>query len=177
MTDTKTRIAAGLERAFAEYGFAEPNVESLRDAAGVSLRTLYKYAPSRGEMVRAALEHRHLRYIDHVFTGLPETGENVMDAIIDRVAEWMRREASHGCLFHAAVAAAPNDTGLKSLLERHKAEVAESAARATGLRGCDIELTLIIEGLTQSWPLHGDAASVSAKRLADTLAKRDASTR
>jgi len=177
MTDTMTRIAAGLERAFAEHGFAEPNVETLRDAAGVSLRTLYKYAPSRGEMVRAALVHRHRRYIDHVFTGLPETAENVMDAVIDRIAEWMRREASHGCLFHAAVAAAPHDSGLKSLLQRHKAEVAASAARVTGLRGREIELTLIIEGLTQSWPLHGDAASVSAKRLGGILAKRDVLTR
>ena len=42
MTDTKTKIAAGLEQAFAARGFAEPSVEDLRDAAGVSLRTLYK---------------------------------------------------------------------------------------------------------------------------------------
>ena len=45
MTDTMRRIAGGLERAFAADGFAEPSVEDLRDAAGVSLRTLYKYAP------------------------------------------------------------------------------------------------------------------------------------
>ncbi|WP_280322004.1 TetR/AcrR family transcriptional regulator [Sulfitobacter faviae] len=45
MTDTKSKIAAGLERAFATRGFADPSVEDLRDAAGVSLRTLYKYTP------------------------------------------------------------------------------------------------------------------------------------
>lgn len=177
MTDTMTRIAAGLERAFAENGFAEPNVETLRDAAGVSLRTLYKYAPSRGEMVCAALEHRHRRYIDHVFADLPEAGAGVMDAVIDRIAEWMRREASHGCLFHAAVAAAPHDARLRSLLRRHKAEVAACAAQATGLHGREIELTLLIEGLTQSWPLHGDAATASAKCLSDALAKSDGPTK
>ena len=51
MTDTMKRIAGGLERAFAANGFAEPSVEDLRDAAGVSLRTLYKYAASREAMV------------------------------------------------------------------------------------------------------------------------------
>ncbi|HBB84680.1 MAG TPA: TetR family transcriptional regulator, partial [Sulfitobacter sp.] len=34
MTNTKNKIAAGLERAFASRGFAEPSVEDLRDAAG-----------------------------------------------------------------------------------------------------------------------------------------------
>lgn len=100
-----------------------------------------------------------------------------MDAVIDRIAEWMTREASHGCLFHAAVAAAPHDARLRSLLRTHKAEVAVCAARVTGLRGREIELTLIIEGLTQSWPLHGDAASASAKCLSDALTKSEAATK
>ena len=56
MTDMMSKISAGLERAFANRGFAEPSVEDLRDAADVSLRTLYKYTPSRAEMVLAALE-------------------------------------------------------------------------------------------------------------------------
>jgi|TARA_R110002072_G_scaffold11668_18_gene52352 AcrR family transcriptional regulator len=171
MTDTITKIAAGLEKAFAKNGFAEPSVEDLRDAAGVSLRTLYKYAPSRAVMVRTALEHRHRRYIAQVFTALPDDGEVALAAIIERIAEWMKREATHGCLFHAAVAAAPHDQQLRALLERHKAELAERAARASNLRGraVALDLTLIIEGLTQSWPLYGEAAVVSAKRLCAAL--------
>ncbi|MBK0400043.1 TetR/AcrR family transcriptional regulator [Limibaculum sp. M0105] len=169
MTDTMTRIAAGLERAFAANGFAEPSVEDLRDAAGVSLRTLYKYAPSRDEMVRAALDHRHQRYMAHVFADLPQEHGAALGAIVDRIADWMAREASHGCLFHAAVAAAPRDAGLRALLARHKAEVAERAARASGLPGREVDLTLVIEGLTQSWPLHGDATAASARRLCDAL--------
>lgn len=163
------KIAAGLERAFARNGFAAPSVETLRDAAGVSLRTLYKYTPSRDEMVRAALEHRHRRYIEHVFQDLPEESDLALSAIIDRIAAWMVREASHGCLFHAAVAAAPQDRRLRSLLKRHKAEVAERAAMALGRPDREVDLTLILEGLTQSWPLCGDAAVTSAKRMALAL--------
>jgi AcrR family transcriptional regulator len=161
MTDTKLKIAAGLERAFAKGGFAEPSVDDLREAADVSLRTLYKYTPSRADMVHLALEHRHQRYIDLLFTNLPEAPDKALSAIIDRVGVWMETEASHGCLFHSAVAASPGD-----LLSRHKVEVATKAAIATGRQGYEIELNLILEGLTQSFTLHGAQAIAAAKRLA-----------
>jgi len=169
MTEMMTKIAAGLERAFAEQGFAVSSVEDLRNAAGVSLRTLYKYTPSRDDMVHAALQHRHHRYLAHVFGDLPMNREQAVPALIDRIGSWMVQEASHGCLFHAAVAAAPGDKRLQTLLESHKAEVSHRAAKALGLSGCEVDLTLIIEGLTQSWPLQGERAVESAKRLAGTL--------
>ncbi|MEP3280504.1 MAG: TetR/AcrR family transcriptional regulator [Stappiaceae bacterium] len=163
------KIAAGLERAFAENGFAEPSVEDLRDAAGVSLRTLYKYMPSRDAMVRAALENRHRRYMALIFTDLPDTPDIALAAIIDRTGDWMKQEASHGCLFHAAVAAAPHDKALRALLERHKGEVARQAVQASQLPGQEADLTLVIEGLTQSWPLYKEEAIASAKRLAAAM--------
>ena len=169
MADTMSKISAGLEQAFASRGFAEPSVEDLRDAAGVSLRTLYKYTPSRAEMVLAALENRHQRYLSHVFDDLPESTEEATDAILARVGTWMATETSHGCLFHAAVAADPNSGPLRGLLERHKAEVASKAAVATGLVAAEIELLVIIEGLTQAWPLRGEAAVEAAKRLGCAL--------
>ncbi|MBY6068401.1 TetR/AcrR family transcriptional regulator [Leisingera aquaemixtae] len=169
MTDTATKIAAGLERAFVEFGFAEPAVETLREAAGVSMRTLYKYTPSREEMVLRALEHRHHRYLEHIFRDLPGTGPSVRSEIIGRIAQWMAQEAPRGCLFHAAVAAAPQNERLQELLKRHKTEVASRAAKAAGIEECEMDLSLIFEGLTQSWPLHGDEAVKSAHRLAESL--------
>lgn len=170
MADMMSKISAGLERAFASRGFAEPSVEDLRDAAGVSLRTLYKYTPSRADMVLAALENRHQRYLSHIFDGLPDGTEEATDAILARVGIWMATETSHGCLFHAAVAADPNSDPLRRLLERHKAEVALRSAAATGLVTAENELLVIIEGLTQAWPLRGDAAVDAAKRLGRALA-------
>ncbi|WP_372804072.1 TetR/AcrR family transcriptional regulator [Paracoccus seriniphilus] len=164
-----TRISAGLERAFATGGFAQPSVEDLRDAAGVSLRTLYKYTPSRSDMVYAALEYRHRRYLTHVLDDLPRDPRRAVLDLMDRVGGWMIAEASHGCLFHAAVAAAPGDARLRDLLERHKSEVAARAAAATGLEGQEVALLLIVEGLTQTWPLHREKAVSSAKRLAQGL--------
>lgn len=169
MSDMMSKISAGLERAFAARGFAEPSVEDLRDAAGVSLRTLYKYTPSRADMVLAALENRHQRYLSYVFDGLPDGTEGATNAILARVGTWMATETSHGCLFHAAVAADLNSSPLRRILERHKAEVASRAATATGLVAAETDLLVIIEGLTQAWPLHGDEAVEAAKRLGRAL--------
>lgn len=167
--DTATKIAAGLERAFIAHGFAEPNVETLRGAAGVSLRTLYKYTPSRDEMVLAALEYRHYRYLDHVFANLPEGGRAALGAIIDRIADWMANEAPHGCLFHAAVSAAPQDARLADLLKRHKGEIAERASKVAEIEDRKTDVAFLFEGLTQSWPLLGHEAAKSAHRLAACL--------
>lgn len=168
-----TRIAAGLEQAFATRGFAEPSVEDLREAAGVSLRTLYKYMPSRADMVLAALEHRHTRYLSHLFDGLPDVPEAALDALLDRVGRWMATETAHGCLFHGAVAADPGSERLRALLSRHKAQVARRAAAATGFGGHETELLVIMEGLTQAWSLHRDAALTSAKRLGHDLRRHE----
>lgn len=169
MTRTLDKIAVGLEHAFAQHGFAEPSVDMLREAADVSLRTLYKYLPSRADMVLAALEHRHRRYLAHVLDGLPPGSMAAREALIDRVAIWMQTEATHGCLFHAAVAADPSSRPLRTLLEDHKHEVSQRAAAAAGLAGREVTLLLILEGLTQSWPLHGAVAVKAAKALVSAL--------
>jgi AcrR family transcriptional regulator len=169
MPDTKTKIAGGLERAFAENGFAETNIDSLREAAGVSLRTLYKYMPSREEMVLGALEHRHQRYMQFVFADLSSAEGSTLHALLERVAEWMSSEAAHGCLFHAAVAAAPHDKRLQALLAKHKTEVARKIAELSGLPDRQGEITLIVEGLMQDWPLRGEKATESAIYLSNLL--------
>ncbi|UWR25798.1 TetR/AcrR family transcriptional regulator [Sulfitobacter sp. S223] len=171
MSDLQNQIDAGLERAFATHGFAEPNIETLRKATGVSLRTLYKYVPSREEMILRALEYRNSRYMAHVFTEAVETEPNPLESIMDRVATWMDLETTHGCLFHAAVASAPQDEKLRALLNRHKAEMAERAARISGMLGLEDEISVIVEGLMQSWPLRGQGAVEAAKTLCGLMSK------
>jgi AcrR family transcriptional regulator len=166
MSEMKTKIAAGLEQAFAARGFAAPSVEDLRDAAGVSLRTLYKYAPSRDVMVQMALNHRHQRYLVHVFGDPEQPSFQSLEATLCRVADWMREEASHGCLFHAAVATAPADIHLRKLLEQHKEEMSQTAISKAKTDISSSDLMVIIEGLTQAWPLSREAALRSAVRLA-----------
>ena len=167
--EIQEKIAAGLERAFVRHGFAEPSVDVLREAADVSLRTLYKYTPSRPDMVLAALKHRHARFLERTYDELPTDPALALDTILTRIADWMAEEASNGCLFHAAVAAAPHDEALRDMLARHKEDSAEMAVKATGLCGAEVELTLLMDGLMQSWPLHGDSATQAAKAFGRQL--------
>ncbi|POF30949.1 TetR/AcrR family transcriptional regulator [Roseibium marinum] len=169
MSEIQTQIAAGLERAFAAHGFSVPNVDMLRDAAQVSLRTLYKYYPSRNDMVLAALEFRHERYLTRIFSGLPASPRDALYEVIRRIGHWMESEASHGCLFHSAVAAAPENEALRNLLQRHKQEFAQRLAASAKLPENEKELLLICEGLMQLWPLYRDDACESALHLAAAL--------
>lgn len=176
MADIQTQIDAGLERAFAEHGFAEPNVETLRDATGVSLRTLYRYVPSRDSMVLRALEHRHRRYMAHVLPDAEAADRVPLATILDRVAQWMKTETTHGCLFHAAVSSSPQNKELRALLDRHKAEMADRAAIASDLQGRESEILVIVEGLLQSWPLRGEESVRAAKALGMLLQEGRRST-
>ncbi|WP_102868433.1 TetR/AcrR family transcriptional regulator [Pseudovibrio exalbescens] len=165
MSDTKRKIAAGLERAFIEQGFAEPGVDDLKTAAGVSLRTLYKYYASREDMILGALEHRHQRYLALLQQDLPKDRGEALDCLVERMAHWMRTEAVNGCLFQSAVAAHPDNTVLKQLLDTHKAQVAETIATTLEIQGQEVEITLLHEGLLQTWGLHGQRAADAAKPL------------
>lgn len=169
MHPMREKIAAGLERAFAAHGFAEPDIETLRAAAGVSLRTLYKYFPTREARMLAALEHRHRRYMAIVASDLPAGRAAALEAVFDRIGDWMEAETAHGCLFHAAVASTPGNAALRAMLARHKRELTERLGDALSWGGRCEDLTLLMEGLTQSWALHGRGAVESAKRLAAAL--------
>lgn len=169
MTDTKEKIAAGLEQAFAESGFAEIGVDGLRDATQVSLRTLYKYCPSREDMVLTAMERRHARYVAHLLRDLPSAPDEALGEIFERVGRWMSENAPQGCLFHSAVAAHPENVAVRAMLERHKSEVADGLVLATGLTSARDELTLLHEGITQCWSLMGERAVSCAKTLAQKL--------
>ena len=120
-------------------------------------------------MVLRALEYRHRRYMAHLLPDAEAAERVPLATILDRVAHWMKTETTHGCLFHAAVAASPQDKDLRALLDRHKAEMAASAAGASGLQGRESEILVIIEGLMQSWPLRGEESVRAAKALGALL--------
>ena len=169
MNKTQEKIASGLEDAFARSGFAEIGVDGLRDATQVSLRTLYKYCPSREAMVIAALEHRHTRYLHFLFDDLPEKPSADIGEIFDRIGRWMSENSPRGCLFHSAVAAHPESGTLLDMLQRYKSEVSNGMVKATGLTDHEEDLILLHEGITQSWPLLGEKATARAKALIQCL--------
>ncbi|MGY5809045.1 TetR/AcrR family transcriptional regulator [Rhizobium sp. LEGMi198b] len=173
MTSRKEKIASDLDRQFAEMGFAEQGVEALRAGADVSLRTLYKYFPSREAMVVGALEYRDKAYFDWLAGG-PESGvDHVLHPIV-RLGDWLREVANTGCLFLNALAEHPDSAPIRDVVLDHKERLADEfrIRLQTIAPDKDIDqlaetLFLLHEGMTQTARLHGrDRATAAALRAA-----------
>lgn len=120
---TASVIAGKLEATFARSGFAEPSVAALRDASGVTLRTLYRHFPSREAMIVGALDARHVAYRAWLDEGRPEEpGDAAVFHVFERLAVWMADRAPTGCLCVQAVSAHPNSTAIGKAVKRHKAD-------------------------------------------------------
>lgn len=176
MVDTEQQIARNLERQFAEMGFATQGVEALRAGADVSLRTLYKYFPSREAMVIGALDYRDRTYAEWIGEG-PDTGAAHVLHVLDRLSDWLHQISNMGCLFRNALAAYPESEPIRSAVEAHKAHVREMFRRRLthAAPDCPIEdltlaLFLLHEGLTESARLIGpEAATAATLRCARAL--------
>lgn len=165
----KHQIAADLEKAFSQFGFAEPSVSQLKDACNVSLRTLYKYYSSKEQMIAAALEHRHQRYIQFLLEDNRATGLEGVLIIFDKLAVWMREFAPNGCMSSNAVAAFPDNGEIRQAVTRHKLDVLELLGEKSQQPQVATRLLLIHEGISNSWTVLGEQSIVSAKQLATTL--------
>jgi AcrR family transcriptional regulator len=153
--NTRTRIAADLERTFATLGFAQQGVEALRAGADVSLRTLYKHFPSREAMIVGALEHRDKVYFEWLAGGPAEGVAHVLYPL-DRLGKWLERTANTGCLFLNALAQYPDSAAIAAAVRDHKMRLADvfrqRLARVAPGRDCsDLAATLFIlhEGMTE----------------------------
>jgi len=161
----KEQIAASLEQAFSELGFAEPSVGQLKTACGVSLRTLYKHYPSKEEMIVAALEHRHQRYLDFLLEASPEAGVHCLPHIFHRLGLWMKEYAPNGCMSLNALAAFPDNDLIKQTVSAHKNSVRQFFGTQSLREDLATELFILHEGVSSAWPIIGDEALQSAQRF------------
>lgn len=172
MTDAAAKIAAGLETCFRTKGFSEPGVDALRAAANVSLRTLYKYFPSREDMVAGALDYRCERYLNFISEDAPAHGHEAIDYVFARVGEWMRTESSVGCLFLNALAAYPKSLKIRNTVERQKSSTRETLSQCANRQDLANALFLIHEGATAAWPFLGSEAIRTARASAISLMRQ-----
>ncbi len=173
MTETATLIASRLEACFVEHGFLEPGVDALRDGCGVSLRTLYKYFPSREAMVIGALNHRHDRYLNFIEDGAPASGPASIAHVFGRIESWMKGECGTGCLFLNALAAHPSNAEIRETVKRQKDGTRLLLGRSSGRPELADALFLLHEGATAAWPLMGREAIRTARDSALKLLREN----
>ncbi|WP_028774897.1 TetR/AcrR family transcriptional regulator [Shewanella waksmanii] len=159
----KQQIAASLEQAFSRYGFADPSVAQLKAACNVSLRTLYKHYPSKEAMIVAALEYRHQRYLAWLAPGGNEAKS--VAQLFDKLGEWMRQFAPHGCLSLNALAAYPDNQLIINVVNSHKLAVKLLLAEQSQRADLAEALFLLHEGVSSAWPFQGDNAISAAQSM------------
>jgi AcrR family transcriptional regulator len=166
MTPTQTQIVSRLEQAFNTRGFAEPSVAELQKAAGVSLRTLYRYYPSKEAMVIGALDYRHARYLAFLAENEPPPGKASIIHLFGRLTDWMTSNAPNGCLSLNALASHPGNMAVRDSTLCHKNELIQMMARRSGQPALSNELFLLHEGASAAWPVVGIQAILSAEAAA-----------
>ncbi|WP_375277659.1 TetR/AcrR family transcriptional regulator [Alteromonas australica] len=167
--DKKVELASRLEDAFSLHGFAEPNVATLKSHTQTTLKTLYKYFPSKEDMIVAALDNRHNRYISFLEQGCPPHIDAALDHILQRLAHWLEHYAPRGCLSLQALASYPNNEQIAKAVNSHKQEVKGWFESRLGDKSLAERVFLIHEGMSSAWPTLGHCALDAAKANVSAL--------
>lgn len=155
-SERKDDIASRLESAFSTYGFTQPNVALLKAQTGTTLKTLYKYYPSKEDMIIGALTHRHKRYLDFLAHECPQNTEAAAHHVFKRLAVWLGTYAPNGCMSLQALASYPNNADIITAVNDHKADVLRWLYALTGKDSLANRLFVLHEGMSAAWPTMGE---------------------
>ncbi|WP_256253669.1 TetR/AcrR family transcriptional regulator [Alteromonas sp. V450] len=169
MTPKQTELASKLEQAFALYGFAQPNVAKLKDYIGTTLKTLYKYFPSKEDMIIGALNYRHSRYISFLETGCPPSRNEALKHIFERLSLWLNTYAPRGCMSLQALASYPGNQEIETAVNEHKHDVLLWLNQKLKDEALAQTAFLLHEGMSSAWPVLGEDALSAATAAVDTL--------
>lgn len=169
MTPKQIELASKLEQAFALYGFAEPNVAKLKDYTGTTLKTLYKYFPSKEDMIIGALNYRHSRYISFLEEHCPPSRNEALHHIFERLSLWLSTFAPRGCMSLQALASYPGNQQIEAAVNEHKHAVWSWLNEKLQDEVLSNSVFLLHEGMSSAWPTLGDKALTAAKSTLNTL--------
>jgi AcrR family transcriptional regulator len=102
-SDAQERLLDAAYELFSRRGIRDVGVDELIEHAGVAKATLYRYYPSKDDLVAAFLERRDQRWTkDWVAAEATKRGSNPEErllAIFDVFGEWFVRKDFEGCSF------------------------------------------------------------------------------
>ena len=170
---------------FNEFGFHATGIDRVQAESGMSKTTMYKYFPSKEDLIQAALALRHAQFKTRItertagfaqhYSGRPEAA---LLAIFDALDEWLQSERFFGCNFINATAEYSDPAHpVHQLCQQHKQTVQNFAeTQIPPLTNDDQrdelarEICLLIDGAIVSAQAagHKDAAR-RAKRMLERL--------
>lgn len=169
----RARVIAAADELYYARGIAAVGMDAVRDAAGVSLRRLYQWFPSKEELVLAVLASRRARWsaeLDAVVGAAPQ-GRDRLLAIYDYLADWFTTDSFRGCGFINAFGELGGTSPAVVLAVReHKLAFQERVAQLAAEAGADPalapQLALLAEGAQTTAAIAGSAEAAQHARAA-----------
>lgn len=177
------KILRAADELFYQEGIRAVGMDDVKEQAGVALRTLYKYFPSKEALVRAYLKQRDEKWRAWLANYVEQSanpGEQLL-AIFDALEGWFSSENYRGCAFiNAAGESAEEASDASRLAGEHKRAVGDYVEWLVKEAGYpspeDIsrKLTLIVEGAIITSYVEGDLhAARRAKEIAKIILKSE----
>jgi AcrR family transcriptional regulator len=173
----RSQIVDAADELYYTRGIGQVGMDAVRDAAGVSLRALYKEFPSKEDLIVAVLGKRHEMWTSGVegkVAGIASRRERLL-AVYDYLADWFGEADFRGCGFINAFgelgAASPR---VAEAVRQHKVSfqqyVDAMVREAGGPASLAPQLAVLAEGAQTTAAIAGtpDAAHY-ARAAAETL--------
>lgn len=164
---------------FYDGGFHATGVDTVLAGSGISKRTLYKYFPTKEDLIEAVLDHYAGRVVQHLFAPVRAEGDAraQIDAFFDRRAAMIDAEPARGCLgIKAAQEYAGRHAGIAAWGERAAREVESQFVRLCEEAGVaqptDLgrQINILFQGAVVLAQALGDSSPfVQAKQAVATI--------
>ena len=173
----RTAIIAAAKELFYARGYAGVGMDDIRDAAGISLRRLYREFPSKESVVLGVLGELHEDWeagVQAAVAAENDPTDRVL-AIYDYLADWFATDDFRGCGFINAFAElGANSAAVAEIARTHKASfqryVGELVSDAGGTPRLASQLAILAEGAQTTAAIAGTVdAAADARDAALTL--------
>jgi AcrR family transcriptional regulator len=169
----RDRIVAAADRLYYTRGFSSVSMDELRDATGVSLRSLYKLFPSKDDIIIATLRERRRIWAEGL-AGYVDAAHSPRDkllAVYDFLAGWFCEDDFRGCGFLNAFAElGAVNTDVADIVREHKTQFQRELVRLVEELGADpslgAQLALLAEGAQTTAAVMGDPGAADHARAA-----------
>lgn len=135
----RERILLTAHDLFYADGIRATGIDRVIAASGVTKVTFYRHFPSKDDLVRAFLDHRHGLWMawfvdalgrrgaqERIGTGQPQ---HALPVLADAMAEWFADPAFRGCAFiNSVVEVGSSVAGASDIAREHKREMVEVIA-------------------------------------------------
>lgn len=98
----RTQVIEKCLEIFYRDGFHATGMDTLVAQTGISKTTMYKYFPTKQELILATLAHRDKVFLNWMQARIDDLADNPKDAILaffDVLAEWFTSPDFRGCMF------------------------------------------------------------------------------